>query len=268
MRVCFFADEVSKDFEEAIKLGVQAGANSVEIRGGIWGKNVVQINDDDLKRMQEVLAKYNVVVDSIGSPFGKCHHDKKEEYETHLRYFERMVQLAHIFNTKIIRGFAFWKTERNPDESKRPKIEDWLEVIVPLLEPAVKVADREKVTLSFETEGSTMIGTCREAKSVIEALGNSQALSVCWDVNNGLHCGELPYPDGYSLIKGLITHLHVKPNKDKSIKTVGSSHLSYKEILKVLIQDGYEGAASIEHWGSPEFMLKGIRELRGLVDTL
>ena len=37
--VCFFADEVSKtDFEEAIKLGVEAGANTVEIRGGVLGQ--------------------------------------------------------------------------------------------------------------------------------------------------------------------------------------------------------------------------------------
>lgn len=267
MRVCFFADEVSKDFEEAVKLGVQAGANSLEIRGGIWGKTVTQIDENDIKRMQDVLAKYKATVDSIGSPFGKCHHDNKEEYETHLRYFNRMAELAHVFNTRIIRGFAFWKPNRDA-ETNRPNIEKWLDTIAPLLEPAVKVAERENVTLAFETEGSTMIGTCREAKAVIEALGNSKALSVCWDVNNGLHCDELPYPDGYSLIKGLVTHVHVKPNKDKNIKTVGSSQLTYRDILKILIDDGYKGAASIEHWGSPELMLKGIRELKELVDTL
>ena len=37
--VCFFADEVSKtDFEEAIKLGVEAGANTVEVRGRCLGQ--------------------------------------------------------------------------------------------------------------------------------------------------------------------------------------------------------------------------------------
>ena len=41
MELAFFADEVSKeDFEEAIRLGVEAGATGVELRGGIWGRRV------------------------------------------------------------------------------------------------------------------------------------------------------------------------------------------------------------------------------------
>ena len=94
--VCFFADEVSKtDFEEAIKLGVEAGANTVEIRGGVWGKHVTEIDDDDVKRVQDVLSTYNVRVASVGSPFAKCSIDDPEEYEQHRKHFDRMVTLAH-----------------------------------------------------------------------------------------------------------------------------------------------------------------------------
>ena len=52
--VCFFADEVSKDFDHAVKLGVEAGANTIEIRGGLWGDNVTTIDNDGVKRMQDV----------------------------------------------------------------------------------------------------------------------------------------------------------------------------------------------------------------------
>ena len=98
--VCFFADEVSKtDFEEAIKLGVEAGANTVEIRGGVWSKHVTEINDDDVQRVQDVLSRYEVRVASIGSPFGKCSIDDPEEYDKHRKHFDRMVTLAHAFDT-------------------------------------------------------------------------------------------------------------------------------------------------------------------------
>ena len=267
INVCYFADEVSKDFDEAVKLGVESGADSVEIRGGIWGKSVTTITDDDVNRMQDTLAKYGAKVTCIGSPFGKCNYDKQDEYETHLRYFDRMVELAHVFNTRIIRGFAFWKPREGGD-AKRPKIEEYLDIIAPKLEPAVKVAERENVTLAFETEGSTLIGTCQEARAVIDALGNSPALSVCWDVLNGLHCGELPYPDGYNYIKGLVTHFHIKPNRDQNMKTVGSTDITYEQLLRIVIADGFKGSASIEHWGSPELMLQGVRELRTVVDKL
>ena len=109
-----------------------------------------------VKETASLIAKYGAKVTCIGSPFGKCHYDKQDEYETHLRYFDRMVELAHTFNTRIIRGFAFWKPREGGD-AKRPNIEDYLDIIAPKLEPAVKVAEKEDVTLSFETEGLTII---------------------------------------------------------------------------------------------------------------
>ena len=128
--VCFFADEVSRDdFEEAIKLGVEAGSNSVEIRGVVWSKHVTEINDDDVKRVQDVLSTHNVSVGSIGSPFGKCSIDNPDEYERHLRHFDRMVELAHAFDTQIIRGFAFWNPNRRLKESSSPDINDYIEQI-------------------------------------------------------------------------------------------------------------------------------------------
>ncbi len=260
IRVCFFADEVSKDFEEAVKLGVEAGADAVEIRGGLWGKSVTTVDDDGVKRMQDVLAKYGADVTCIGSPVGKCHHDHQEEYETHLRYFDRMVELAHAFNTRVIRGFAFWNPKRR--EGERVNIEDYLDMIAEKLAPIVKVAEQEDVTLSFETEGSTLIGTCQEARAVITALGDSPALSVCWDVLNSLHCGENPYPEGYSYIKGLVTHVHVKPNREKHMNPLGGTQRTYQDIFEALRADGFNASASIEHWGSPELMLQGIRELK------
>ena len=64
--------------------------------------------------------------------------------------------------------------------------------------------------LCFENESACLAGTCEETRAVINALGNSRALTSCWDVNNGLHCGENPLPEGYAHIKGLVRHVHVK----------------------------------------------------------
>ncbi len=267
--ICFFADEVSKaDFEEAIRLGVQAGANTVEVRGGVWGKHVTEIDDDDVKRAQDVLSSYDVRVACIGSPFGKCAIDDAQEYEQHLRYFERMVELAHAFDTRIIRGFAFWNPHRRIKGARRPDINDYLERIVEKLTPVIPIAESAKVKLAFENENATLAGTCEETRAVITALGNSPALTSCWDVNNGLHCGENPLPDGYAHIKGLVTHVHVKPNSQKSLNPIGENGLKYEQILETLVADGFTGAASIEHWGTPGQMLEGVRQLRAVVDTL
>lgn len=265
--VCFFADEVSKDFDEAVKLGVEAGANAVEVRGGIWGKHVTTIDDDDVKQMQDILAKYGAKVASLGSPVGKCHLDNQDEYEEHLRYFDRMVELAHAFDTRVIRGFAFRSSNRG-ENADRPNISGYLEAIAEKLSRIVPIAERENVTFSTETETSTLIGTCADVRAVSNALGNTPAVTVCWDVMSGVLCGELPYPDGYAHIKGLVTHFHVKPNENQNLNPVGTTDLTYEDLFRAALADGFRGAASIEHWGSPELMLKGIRELRAAIDGM
>ena len=261
---CIFADELSPDFEEAVRRSVEAGARCVELRGGIWGRAVQNCTDEDVARMKEVLARHGARVAVVGSPVGKCDLDSEDEYETHVRWFGRMCELAHVFGTRVIRGFAFWSPGRR--EQPRPDLSAYLPRIAEKLAPLVARAEEEGVLYCFETEGSTMTGTCAEIAEVIEALGGSPSLGATWDVNNGWGCGELPYPDGYWRIRGRVHHVHVKPNAHKSLETVADTSLSYAEVLRVLHADGYEGCAGIEHWGSPELMLEGVRQLVPLLE--
>jgi L-ribulose-5-phosphate 3-epimerase len=263
MKICYFADEVSEDFDEAVKLGVEAGADSVEIRGGLWGDSVTTVTDDGVKRMQDVLAKYEVTVADIGSPVGKCSHIDAGEYETHLRYFDRMVELAKALDSGIIRIFAFWNPLwKSGQKEKRPDIDDYLEIIAEKLTPIVRIAEREKIVLAFENENTTLAGSCSDVKKVIEILGGGPALSCCWDVVNGVHCDESPYPEGYGYIKGRVSHFHIKPNDARQLNPVWNTSVTYQDIFKAVESDGFDGAVSIEHWGSPELMLQGIRELK------
>ena len=165
MELAYFADEVDKeDFEEAVKQGVAAGATGIELRGGIWGRRVQEIDDDEVKRVQDVLSKYNVRVLSVGSPVGKCAHDNPKELADHQKMFERMVVLARAFNTRVIRGFALWNPNRKQgDRINRPGVANYIDIIVPFLQPIVKLAAREGVTFSLENEGATLAGSCVEA---------------------------------------------------------------------------------------------------------
>jgi sugar phosphate isomerase/epimerase len=267
IEVSVFTDEVAHDFEEAVRQATAAGATGMEIRGRLYGKNVTTIDDDDVRRMQDVLDRHDARVAVIGSPFGKCHRENPEELAEHQRHFERMVALAHAFGTRLIRGFALWKPERERDRP-RPELARYLDEIVAFLAPAVRLAEQEGVLLCLENEGATMVGTAAEARAVIDALGRPGSLAVAWDVNNGWHCGEHPLPEGYQQIAPTIAHLHVKPNAAHSLETVGESDVTYEAVLRALLADGYRGAASIEHWGSPELMLKGVRELAELVERL
>jgi len=53
----YITAEMSKHFEEVIRLGVEAGVHTVGIRSDIFGRSVVDITDDDVGRMKDILSK-------------------------------------------------------------------------------------------------------------------------------------------------------------------------------------------------------------------
>lgn len=269
IRPCVFSDEVAPEFEEAARLSAGAGAAGLELRGRMWGKSIGQIGDQDVERIRGVCARNGLEVAVIGSPVGKCDMEDPEECRRHQLLFSRMAALARAFGTRLIRGFALWRPGRDrATDDIRPDLDAYLPRVVEFLAPLVEAAEREGVRLCLETEGATLVGTCAEARKVMDALGRSPALGVAWDVNNGLACGESPYPEGYALIRDRVYHVHVKPNREKSLATVGESDLTYEELLRILKEDGYEGWASIEHWGSGEVMLQGVRELAAVLERV
>jgi hypothetical protein len=48
MILCYITGETSDDFEEALRLGAEAGVNTVQLREGIFGKSIDQLLDDDI----------------------------------------------------------------------------------------------------------------------------------------------------------------------------------------------------------------------------
>lgn len=263
----FFTDEVAADIGESLLAGRQAGAQSVELRSAIYGKRIDQLTEEELLNLSRLLVGNDLTVACIASSFGKCELDSDEEWRTHQEILRGSVRAAQMLHTSIIRVFPFWTPGKR--ELPRPGIEDYLDRIVACMKWAVRLAEDAGVVLCFETEASTHSGTCREARLIVDALGPSQALGVTWDMNNAWYAGhEHPLQEGYPWIRGLVRHLHVKPNKKGTIETIGDSSTSYVEVLRVLIGDGFTGAASIEHWGSPDMMLTGICQLRRVLDRL
>ena len=58
IKLCFITGEISDDFEEALKLGLEAGVDTVQLRKGLFGTNVDYLDDDDILRVKDVLATY------------------------------------------------------------------------------------------------------------------------------------------------------------------------------------------------------------------
>ena len=94
-------------------------------------------------------------------------------------------------------------------------------------------------------------------------------LKACLDTGNFEFFGE-DLPDAYNRLKGRIVHVHCK---DRTLSrpdalygshavdgrilypaAVGEGFLPLEDVVKKLLDDGYKGGFSIEHFGSPDML--------------
>ena len=245
-KLAVFTDEVSQDFQRAVEVAREFDLDGLEIRS-VWNKKPQDLDEEDMVKMKEILADTGLAVCSIASPFFKCDIDSEEEYKEHLDILQRCIALGRSFGCRIIRGFTFWR--------KGHYKERWQEIIDKFEEP-LKILQAEDAVLGIENEPSTFLGTAGGVKRFIDALASPYVKAI-WDPRNSLgepvdEDKEIPYPDGYEIIKGDMVHMHVKDSaidpesgKRRTV-AVGEGDMDYPRQFRALKEDGYEGYASLE----------------------
>lgn len=254
-KVGVFTDSINQDLEEALDVVAnEFKLKYVELRT-IWKKNIVDLKKEEIDKVKEEIDKRNLSVCCIASPFLKCKLTEEgevdetdvffaegESYEKHLDIFDRSIQLAKIFSVNLVRCFGFWRQELTPNL--------WQEML-DRIRKAVKIAEKNNLVLVLENCAGLNISTAKEASRLFKEI-DSPHLRLLWDPDNSFHRREIPYPDGYSLIKQYIAHVHVRDsiwdrdaNKAKYV-AVGDGEVDWKGQLKALLNDSYKGTISLE----------------------
>jgi len=244
IRLGVFTDEISHDFEQAVKFAVENDLKQLELRG-VWGVNVGRLSKDQMEKIKRIADDYDARVAVIGSPFLKCHLGDPEECREHAKILDNCIYQAHKYGTNLIRVFTFWRVY---------PIEKYWDSIIEKLQVHVKKAEKEGVILAVETESSTNCGNCSELRNLFDSLP-SDNLKAAWDIANSYSGGEKGYPDGYQLIRGEVAHLHLKDfvtertagRRRRRSTYIGEGEIPYEDVFCDLLKDGYDGPASIEH---------------------
>ncbi|HSU30186.1 MAG TPA: sugar phosphate isomerase/epimerase family protein [Bryobacteraceae bacterium] len=259
--IAAITDEFSPALAEAIPVMKEIGMTGAELRV-VNGKNIMDLSDDELKRVKHDLDAAGLPVISIASPLLKCilpdsppvdgrfQHDvfaSKHSYEDQDRLATHAFKLAGFFGAKIIRVFSYWRTT-DPSACT--------EAIIEHLRKLADLAKSENLTIGLENEHACNVGTAAESKIVLDAVDHPN-LKLVWDPANALVAGEDPVPYGYNLLpKGRIVHVHAKDCHMEGGKPVwgplGTRAVRWKEQIGSLLADGYEGYLSLEtHWAGP-----------------
>jgi sugar phosphate isomerase/epimerase len=105
-----------------------------------------------------------------------------------------------------------------------------------------KVAEREKVYLLIENEGSQNVGTSAELAGIIKAIP-SKWVGMNWDPHNA-YGKETSYPDGYKLLPmNRLLNIQIKA---KGVMPTSPEKEDWRAIMTSLDQDGYDQKLGLE----------------------
>lgn len=261
--IAVITDEFTQDFERICRTAVEMGIPALELRT-IWNKNIVDMNDEEIRQVEHLAQEFGLEVVSIASPVFKCtlpdggdidHRFEQDAfhsahtYDDQPRILERSLELANIFEAPIVRVFSFWRTVQPDKITSR---------IIEALHGAVEKAAAAGVKIGLENEHACNIATASESAPILDAIQHP-SFGLVWDPANCYIAGEVPYPDGYGrLAANRILHVHAKdgvlpPGSDRmNWGDVGAGEVDWTGQLSAMLRDGYAGMVSLEtHWGGP-----------------
>jgi len=286
-KLSIITDEISQDLGHALEIASKEfGMSFVELRG-LWNKNIINLDPNEIAEAQKLLQKYGLQVTDIASPLFKTDWPGAPKskfspatpqfgadypYEKQPEVLERAVAIGKALGTNRIRCFDFWRLD--DPAPHRSAMND-------VLRKSAEDASKKDAILLLENEFACNTATGAEAARTLAAV-QSPNLLLNWDPGNAAYRGEIAFPDGFQkLPKERIGHVHCKDAVRKTDGTyewaaMGRGIIDYIGQFRALAQARYRGTMSLEtHWkggGSAEESSRqsfaGMKELLGKAGAL
>jgi len=215
-----FADEAAgkkdkaavEQFTAFAALGLQYySIRFIDVGGGT--KNVMKLTRQEIQKVRRLQDEHGLSVSSIGSPIGKVKlldvdDGTRNVYVPFKRYLSREVkkvcELAHAFETKLIRGFSFY-------HPRGAKAEDHLPQAVDQLGQIAEACHRSDLTFGLEVEANLVGGNGFLLAEIYRQV-NHPAMVLIFDAANiivqGYSAAELF--EQYQAMKPGLGWLHIK----------------------------------------------------------
>ena len=167
---------------------------TIDVGRGV--KNVMKLSMSEIQKIRHLEDEYGLNVASIASPIGKVKlvdraDGTKNAYVPFKQYLAKDVakacELAHAFETKLIRGFSFY-----PPKAAAP--EDFLEEAVDRIGKIAEACHRSDLTFGLEVEAN-LVGRTGQLLAEIHRRVNHPGLVLVFDAANlivqGFSTGEV-----------------------------------------------------------------------------
>jgi sugar phosphate isomerase/epimerase len=224
-----FADEsanhktATEQFVAFAALGLQYySIRFVDAGQGI--KNVMKLTLPEIQKVRQLQDEYGLNVSSIGSPVGKIKLEDVEDGTKNVfvpfkKYLagdvQKACELAHAFETKLIRGFSFYHPKGSDARKYLPQVVDQLGQIA-------EACHRSDLTFGLEVEAN-LVGSEGHILAEIYQQVNHPAMMLIFDAGNLLTQGYSTADvfDQYLAMKPGLGWIHVKDYRNLQPVTKG-----------------------------------------------
>jgi sugar phosphate isomerase/epimerase len=225
------SDEVSPDFDEAVRHARSWGISIYELRVVKSGR-IPHVDAGELRSIRTVVKNQGLRISALSPGIFKFPLNEKAKLEEEVTsVLPKTLSMAGEFGASIIIVFGFQRYQgESPDNVDRAV--EWMS-------RAATQAEQAGVTLAIENEPGFWCDSGSNTAKLIAAV-NSPSLRANWDPCNGYGTPEVPYPQGYESVKRYIANVHVKDTKEGSLiqcVPVGEGALDWKGQIKALVRD-------------------------------
>lgn len=254
-RISAITDEIGKTTDESIAFAHEYGLQFVEIRNPPGSrKEYFTLSEPEIKADATRFASEGLKVSFVNTSLMKftwpdmqparprqedaAARDKrlaseKARWDRRMDDLQAAIRCAQIMSCDKVRVFTGTRTADPAAQFPR---------IAEAISKMAETAEKEKVYLLIENEGSQNVATAAELADVLKLIP-SKWVGMNWDPHNA-YGKEVTYPDAYSLLpKKRILNVQVKA---KGVMPDSPEKEDWKAIMTALEKDGYKGKIGLE----------------------
>ena len=237
-----FGDEIGDDLAHQIAVLADESVRALEVRGA-WGKNVLDLDDREVRRARALLDEAGFAVSAIGSPIGKSPLELPRAYE--LERLERAARVADALGTTAVRIFSFYVGD--DPAAQRDEVLTRLQLLAGR-------ASALGLTLLHENEKEIYGDTAERCHDIVSTI-DSPTVRVAFDPANFVQCGVRPMTEAWPLLAPYVAHVHIKDAllADGAVRPAGEGDGDIAALLAALDACGYRGYLVLE----PHLQLAG-----------
>lgn len=205
-----------REFPEQLKQHREWGLSVLDLKDGIFGKNILQLTLDEARTARKLIDDHGMSVYclSTGLLYGTI-EDGEGAFKKYATDLDHILKLAEILQPKLIRLLSAKTSHRKQTEDSTALIREKHAWVPALYQEFINRIDKAGYNATIENEvGGNIFSRPHEVISFFELLDRKKVFFT-WDVQNLWEEGTFPTPGVYQQLKPLIGYFHLKGGRSE-----------------------------------------------------